>query len=353
MTKEVWILGATGRIGSAVATALSAKQIPLALVGRDAIKLAELARTIGQETRTVVAHSIEDMAKEIRNGDPAVVVNTIGPFAKTALPIISACPKGCHYADLSNELDSIIDVLKLHDSAVASEKCLVAGAGFGVYATESVVVKLCENQGPAQKVRVDAMPFINSPGMIGPTVAATVIDSFPAGGKHYKDGRLTKARLGEEYEYFVLPDGTKVGTGGVSTGDLEAARRASRASFAIAASSLAPTPVMARTALPIIAALMSFRIVRKFATRMLARVNIPPSKTPEKHSWTHAHIKWVDGTTKEGWLRTGEGMAFTAAVLSEVTFRLATNEGRPGAYTPGALFGTSLVEKAGGHITLG
>src|SRR5882672_6203287 len=34
--------------------------------------------------------------------------NTIGPFTRTALPIARACPRGCHYVDISNELYSVI-----------------------------------------------------------------------------------------------------------------------------------------------------------------------------------------------------------------------------------------------------
>jgi hypothetical protein len=52
------------------------------------------------------------------------------------------------------------------------------------------------------------------------------------------------------------------------------------------------------------------------------------------------------------WLRAGEGMAFTAMVAAEVASRLGRNEGRPGAYTPGSLFGPELVAHAGGQFSL-
>ena len=40
-------------------------------------------------------------------------------------------------------------------------------------------------------------------------------------------------------------------------------------------------------------------------------------------------------------------MTFTTEVLVEVAARLAAGAGRPGAYTPGALFGAALAEAAG------
>jgi hypothetical protein len=57
------------------------------------------------------------------------------------------------------------------------------------------------------------------------------------------------------------------------------------------------------------------------------------------------------GTVRDGWLRTGEGHEFTAAVAAEVTQRLLHGDGRPGAFAPGALFGSELAEAAGGTPT--
>jgi len=42
-----------------------------------------------------------------------------------------------------------------------------------------------------------------------------------------------------------------------------------------------------------------------------------------------------------------EGMALTSRIASEVALRLSRNEGRPGAFTPAALFGPELAEAAG------
>jgi hypothetical protein len=44
----------------------------------------------------------------------------------------------------------------------------------------------------------------------------------------------------------------------------------------------------------------------------------------------------------------GDAMDFTAAVLVEVTLRLARGDGPPGAYTPAAAFGPGIAADAGG-----
>ena len=43
-------------------------------------------------------------------------------------------------------------------------------------------------------------------------------------------------------------------------------------------------------------------------------------------------------------------MEFTVNVAAQVVSRLARGEGRPGAFTPGALFGPGLAESAGGEF---
>ncbi len=61
-------------------------------------------------------------------------------------------------------------------------------------------------------------------------------------------------------------------------------------------------------------------------------------------------MQWSSGRVREGWLRTGDGMDFTAAVAAEVAIRLRSGKGRAGAHTPGALFGFELAEAAGGEL---
>lgn len=160
-----------------------------------------------------MAGSVDALVGEITRNKPTVVINTIGPFTDTALPIARACLPGTHYIDLSNELPSIIVLLGLHEEAASSGSTLVTGAGFGVLATESVVLKLCEGQPPAIRVRVDAMPVVESePGPFGEALAATIIDGLAAGGRQYAKGQLVHAKLLSDFETLTLPDGAFVNT---------------------------------------------------------------------------------------------------------------------------------------------
>ena len=353
---EIWILGATGRSGRAVAALLAQAPCPLVLVGRDTARLQKVAETVGGEARIVTADSVEAMARAIASAKPAVVVNTVGPFAQTAPLIAKACPAGTHYVDISNEIASFIELFARHDEAVAAGQTLVMGAGFGVLATESVVLKLCAGQLPASKVRVDVLPFVEvEAGTMGQALASTIVGGMVEGGRRYSGGQLVRTRPVTDVQTLSLPDGSRATTAGWSSGELEAARRASGAGNVVAASSMVPHSPIIGAVLPAIMALMRFKFVSDFATRRLAAVEIKPGTDENKEpqsSWAHARVSWDGGETREGWLQLGDAAEFTHRVLAEVALRLARGEGKPGAYTPGALFGPQLAEFAGGQFLL-
>jgi short subunit dehydrogenase-like uncharacterized protein len=322
------------------------------LVGRDEAKLQQNAQRLGGGTTFQVAESLSAIADLIASQRPTIVLNTIGPFIRTASQIAHACPPGTHYIDLSNELPSVQAILALHDHAVAAGSTFVTGAGFGVLATESVVLKLCENHPPATRVRCAAIPAVAvEPGPLGEAFAASITEGLAFGGRRYEGGQLVRASALGDFERVPLPGGRTVGTTSASSGELEAARRASGAAFAVAATSMVPSPSILRVIVPPLLTFMKIGPVRRFAARRIAAIEIKPSVAKEPQvSWSHARVEWPTGEVKQGWMRTGDAMDFTADVLARVTIRLAKGEGVPGAYTPGALFGPELANQCGGEF---
>jgi short subunit dehydrogenase-like uncharacterized protein len=359
METEVWILGGTGRSGRAIAGELLARGISPVLVGRDAARLEEAAARAG-DGRTVIAGSIGTMMAEIRRQRPSVVINTIGPFAATAAPIAQACLPGSHYVDLANDVASVLAVLGMDGAAAAAGRTVVTGSGFGVTGTESVVVKLCQGRPAPARVRVDMIPSLAvEAGVVGDALAGTLVDGIPGvegGGRYdarrYHDGRLVRTRVGGDATYLTLPDGARVTTAVMPLGELIAAQRASGAPSVVSASSEAPASPVARAVVQLAFALLTIGPVREFAKRRLARISLKARPRPREHSWGHARVEWADSTVREGWLRLGDAQAYTGAVPAEVARRLLAGEGRPGAYTPAALFGPSLALACGGEYVI-
>ena len=360
MGTEVWILGGTGRSGRAIAAELVRRDVTPVLAGRDAARLAEAAGQAGGG-RTVVAASAEAMIVEIQRQQPAVVINTIGPFTTTAAAIAKAClPGGSHYVDLANDVAAVSATLGLDQAAATAGSTLVTGAGFGVTATESVVVRLCQGRPAPAQVRVDMVPSLAAEeGVVGEALAATILEGLPGvegggryQGRRYQDGHLVSARIGGDAVHLTLPDGSQVTTASIPLGELIAAQRASGAPSVVSASSEAPSSPVVRTVLPLATGLLMIGPVRAVAKSRLAQVKTKARERPREYSYGHARVEWADGTVREGWLQVGDAQEFTGAVPAEVARRLLAGEGRPGAFTPAALFGPSLAEACGGEDTL-
>jgi hypothetical protein len=378
MATEVWILGGTGRSGRAIAAELLSRGLSPVLVGRDAARLHSAAATVAAPAttpvRTVVAASIEAAAAEIQRQQPAVVINTVGPFTTTAGPLVRACLPASHYVDLANDLPAVAALVDLDQQATAAGKTLVTGAGFGVTATESVVVQLIQRRSeqpgrpsdpelakaPA-RVRVDMVPSLAlEAGVFGEALAGTILDGFPDArgrgryeGRRYEDGRLVRARIAGDPASLTLPDGTKVTTASMPLGELIAAQRASGAPSVISASSEAPSSPAIRALLPLATTLLAIGPVRAFARKRLAAVKFEDRERPREYSYGHARLEWPDGTVQDGWIRLGDAQTFTGAVPAEIAHRLLNGQGRPGAYTPAALFGPSLAEACGAEYLTG
>lgn len=147
-TNDTWILGAAGRSGTAIATELANMGLSMTFVGRNVETLKKAARDLNVAVEIVAASTIEEMATAISRRKPRIVINTIGPFASTAVSIVNACPPGTHYLDIGNELPAFLSLFAMNDQLVRTGRSVVPGAGWGVLGTESVVLKLCEGRGP-------------------------------------------------------------------------------------------------------------------------------------------------------------------------------------------------------------
>jgi short subunit dehydrogenase-like uncharacterized protein len=350
---QVWVLGATGRSGGAIAAKLAERGAAVTLVGRDAARLEAAAAPLGG--RTVVADSPSAMATAIRRERPAVVVNTVGPFQNTAAPIADAALEAGQYLDLANDIATVRGLLGRDADARRNGNTLVTGAGFGVTATESLAMRLTDGHPPALSVRVDMIPSIASTeGVVGEALAGSFVEGMPGmpgggrfQGRRIADGRLAKASVGGRPTPLTTPDGDEVITAMMPLGELLAAANATKARFVESASSEAPSGRLARLIMPAMF-LLHIAPLRRFAMRRIAAIKTPERPMPRAHSWAHARAEWADGAVREGWLRLPNASTVTVAVATEVALRLLAGERRAGAYTPAALFGSTLIESCHG-----
>ena len=347
MTGPIWILGATGRTGRDVARRLHSTGHQLVLAGRDAERVVALSATLSG-TQTVVG-PLAAQVEQLRASQPSVVVNTIGPFTDTAMPVLDACPPGTHYVDVSNELAAVTAVLDHHDAAISRGSTYVTGAGFGVLGTESATLRLCENRPTPSRVRVDALPSVAmEEGVVGVALASSIIEGLPAGGRRVAGGKLVRSGVATDALQLTTPNGEVVTTGSLPSGELLAAWRISGAPAVTAASSAVPAGRGTAVAVVVLSVITRFGPVRRWAIRQVAGRPTHAADRPRVYSWGRAYGEWSDGSTGEVWLRLEDAMDFTTASVAAVARRLADGGGRPGAYTPAALFGSGLATELGG-----
>ena len=348
MSNEIWILGGTGRAGRGIARRLVDTGHEVVLAGRDPARLAEAAATVGNPRH--VTGSLESILAEVVEVAPAVVVNTVGPFARTAAQVVGTLPAGTHYVDICNELGGVQAVLDRHDWAAEHGSTLVAGAGFGVLATEAAVLRLCENRPAPTRVRVDAIPSLASDGgTIGEALAGSMLGSAHEGGRRVAHDRLVRAGVASARRRLTTPSGDVVTTSSVPTGDLLAAWRASGADEVVSGSSEIPSGPLIRAAFPLISLTLRSPALRRLAVARLARVPLPVRERPRKFSWGHAWAQWADRSTGEVWLRLPDAGQFYEDVAAETARRVLKGTSA-GAYTPGALFGATYATELGGEF---
>ncbi|CCH89145.1 protein of unknown function [Modestobacter italicus] len=344
MVSDIWVLGATGRTGRAVVARLAAAGAPVVPVGRDHTRLTALGHA------RVVAGSLDEVLARLAQEAPAVVVNTVGPFDETAVRVARACPPGTHYVDVANELAAVQAVLDLDAEAAATGRVFVTAAGFGALATESALLHVCAGQPVPALVRVDAVPSVAmEAGTVGTALAGSILGGLPAGGFRVARGRLTRDRVGSAADRFSTPDGDEVTTGSLPSGELLTAWRGSGATSVVAASAMAPTGPVTRL-IPALGLVLRVPGLTRLTVRGLARVPVRAAVRPRVHSWARARVSWRDGAERVGWLRAEDALDFTAAATAEVALRLARGEGRPGAHSPGELFGPDVAVAAGGEF---
>ena len=103
-----------------------------------------------------------------------VVVNAVGPYRRSAEPVISACvDAGAHYLDVTGETDVVADMVARFDaSARAAGVCIVQGAGFEAMPFDLAVMMAAESAQArgARLVAADAIAsFVLPPGLPRPS----------------------------------------------------------------------------------------------------------------------------------------------------------------------------------------
>lgn len=147
---KVLILGAYGNFGKRIAAALTKKNIPLVLGGRNNKKLNSLEkelRTINSNTSisTTRLDIKQNLQESLARTNPNIVINTCGPFQNQDYFVATQCINNkAHYIDLSDGRNFVTGIKELDTIAKLNNVVVISGAST-VPALSSAVIEKFSN----------------------------------------------------------------------------------------------------------------------------------------------------------------------------------------------------------------
>jgi short subunit dehydrogenase-like uncharacterized protein len=317
--KKLMIYGAAGYTGRMVATNARAVGVDVVVAGRvkDEAKLAELAAELGAEYRLFAVDDLPAVQAALEG--VGVLLNTAGPFMRTAEPLMQACiVAGVHYLDIAAELDSYQLAEKLDEAATAAGVMLLPGSGGSVAMLGSLAAH--------------AVKRVSKP--VSVSIAMHVAGDFSRGSAVSASENLNTALLrrvdGELVDRSADVRDFDFGNGPAT-------------SFPVTLPDL--ITIWRDTAIPNIETYV-YLTDGAFPDGDLAAMPDGPTLEQREANRYHAAIEVTgeDGSVVRSVLETVNGYTFTTIAAAEAARRVLKGEARPGFQTPAGLFGNGFAE---------
>lgn len=149
---SILIYGAAGYTGSMVARQAKIAGLDIVLGGREAAKLAGLARELGVPYR-VFRVDADDLSQALRG--TRILLNCAGPFARTAEPLMRACiGVGVHYLDIAAEINIYRLAEQLGAQAAEAGVMLLPGVGWDVVPTDCLAMHVAQRVDQPRSLRI-------------------------------------------------------------------------------------------------------------------------------------------------------------------------------------------------------
>lgn len=206
--KKVLCIGATGRMGGAVAKSLviHTTDVEVIVAGRRRAFGEAYARTLGPRAsfRQVDIHNPAELKAAVAGVD--LVFNSAGPF-QMGKPVVqrAALDAGAHYVDIADDIHYAREERGLSSQFEAKGLSgLVNGGIFPGY-SNIMAGELIERGGGAQRVEMNY--FIAGTGGAGPTVMSSTFLLTGVPAVEYVDGRAVERRAftGRKQVQFLSP----------------------------------------------------------------------------------------------------------------------------------------------------
>lgn len=339
MSQPFLIYGATGYTGKLIASEAKARGESPILAGRNPTRLAEVARPLGYESRTVTLGDAKGLRQAL--ADVACVLHVAGPFSATAEPMLEAClDTGTHYLDVTGEIDVFERAASLDERAREAGVMLLPGCGFDVVPSDCLAAWVSERIELPQRLRL----AISAGGAASRGTTKTALESIGDGTRVRRGGEIVALPAGSltrkfdfgrgPHECVAMPWGD-VATAWYSTAipDIEV--------YFEAVGPIRSVVRMGRW--------LGWMLRNPLAQGLLkAQVAAMPEGPDEDQrertrSVLIAEVENDRGETARGRLTTPNGYTLTAQGAVEIARRVCAGEVKHGFQTPSTAFGADFV----------
>ncbi len=161
MPRSVLILGGYGNFGKRIANTLTRDNISIIIAGRNADKAKAFAQQLPEKLVSIAIFDVNNaLDAELQRLQPAVVINTCGPFQNSDYRVAQACIKqSVPYIDLADGRDFVTGISSLNEQATAKGIPVISGAST-VPGLSSAVIEHFKDQFSV----IDEMSYGISPG---------------------------------------------------------------------------------------------------------------------------------------------------------------------------------------------
>jgi short subunit dehydrogenase-like uncharacterized protein len=189
---QIAVYGASGYQGKLVVAELAHRNIDMLLVGRNATRLREAARTVGMvdaEQRVADTDDHDALVAAFRECD--TIINCAGPFTSSGAAVVrAAIAAGCHYVDTAGEqlyTKSVFDTFA--GETEHAGVTVVPATNDGCVPGDLVAHLLAERVQPIEEITVSHF-IVGGGGFSRGSLRSAVetIDALKAGGLSYDDG---------------------------------------------------------------------------------------------------------------------------------------------------------------------
>jgi short subunit dehydrogenase-like uncharacterized protein len=280
---DVLLFGATGYTGKLTARALSDREIPFAVAGRDRARLERVAEESGATGSIVADADPDSLSAALSDSDFKVLLSCVGPFHRLGDAAAEAAVRTeTHYIDSTGEQIFIRRLIDAYDArARAAGVAMAPALAFDEVPADVAATLATEDMDRPELVLTYALPSQGSEG-----TARTAIDIISRPGPWITEGQQVLVSAGERERWAPMPP--PLGP-----------RRA--ASFPFAECALAPLHIdlsdfqtyvtlgtaqrLGLKAVPALRAAMNTSLGRTILEEIMGRVTRPP-RDEDSTPWT-------------------------------------------------------------------